>query len=215
MTTGLQISNGTDFDSLFQTGSGTQLLYTYANNGADIGQRYLPASSGSAYGNTGFYNPSGTDVGNLLCKAGTNYHVTMTVGHYTVNSHYTTGSGENIQYHYYSYDVYGFGDYVFYLGSISKRPSWGNVSNCIRLLYIDNDGGTGTGAYSTSIQLNTKNVATAASITVTNVTAGVSATLTPNSTKKVYGTSGDPLKLRTYYGCTIKLSFSPAPIGYA
>lgn len=72
MTTGLQISNGTDFDSLFQTGSGTQLLYTYANNGADIGQRYLPASSGSAYGNTGFYNPSGTDVGNLLCKAGSN-----------------------------------------------------------------------------------------------------------------------------------------------
>ena len=215
MTTGLQISNGTDFDSLFQTGSGTQLLYTYGSDGQDIGQRYLPASSGSAYGSTGFYNPSGTDVGNLLCKAGTNYHVTLTIGSQTVKSYYSTGSGENVTYHYYNYNMYGFGCYVYYLGSMSKKPCWGSTSNYIQLFYIENDSGTGTGSYSTRFQLVSRNVSTAASITVTNITANVSATLTASSTKRVYSVSGDPLKFREYSGKTIKLAFSPVPIGYA
>lgn len=71
MSTGLLISSGSDFDSIFETGSGTQLFYIYTNAGTDIGQRYLPASSGSAYGTTNFKNSSGTDVGTLLCKYGT------------------------------------------------------------------------------------------------------------------------------------------------
>lgn len=68
MSTGLLISSGSDFDSIFATGSGTQLFYIYTNAGVDVGQRYLPASSGTAYGTTNWKNASGTDVGTLLCK---------------------------------------------------------------------------------------------------------------------------------------------------
>lgn len=72
MTTGLLNLSGMDFDSCFQSGTGTQLFYIYTNSGQDVGQRYLPASAGTAYGTINYRNSSGTDIGNLLCKIGTN-----------------------------------------------------------------------------------------------------------------------------------------------
>ena len=73
MATGLLNSAGTDFDNLFAQGTGTQLFSIYTSSGVDVGQRYLPASSGTAGDACGFlsYSP-GADIGPKLCKYGTN-----------------------------------------------------------------------------------------------------------------------------------------------
>lgn len=44
MSTGLLNSSGTDFEQLFEVGGGNQLLYIYANDGTDIGQKFLNVS---------------------------------------------------------------------------------------------------------------------------------------------------------------------------
>ena len=80
MTTNLKINSGSDFDDAFQAGGGTQLFGIYGSDGQDIGQRYLPSSRGQAYGATGFQQAQGSDVGNLLCKAGTNDLFTLVIG---------------------------------------------------------------------------------------------------------------------------------------
>jgi len=71
MAVGLKNSSGTDFDSLFHQGTGNQLFYIYTNAGTDVGQRYLPASSGTAGANCNFKNSSSQDIGPKLCKINT------------------------------------------------------------------------------------------------------------------------------------------------
>ena len=68
MAVGLKNSSGTDFDSLLHQGTGNQLFYIYTNAGTDVGQRYLPASSGIAAANCNFKNSSAQDIGPKLCK---------------------------------------------------------------------------------------------------------------------------------------------------
>lgn len=47
---------------------GGQLFYIYANDGTDIGKKFLNVSSGSAISsNTGFLCSDGTDVKTKLC----------------------------------------------------------------------------------------------------------------------------------------------------
>lgn len=64
---------------------GNQLFGIYGYDGQDIGQRYLPASYGQAYGNTGFQQAQGTDVGNLLCRAGTMNVFTVNLGYRVID----------------------------------------------------------------------------------------------------------------------------------
>lgn len=109
MATGLTTSGGADFDSCFQTGSGNQLLYIYTNSGADIGQRYLNVSEGSAYGTTNFYASDGVDIGNKLCKIGSNY-TTITI---------TPVTSWNEDGYFYGYAQYSYSYLDMYGGSIS------------------------------------------------------------------------------------------------
>lgn len=68
MSTGLLSISGADFEQLFETGGGNQLLYIYANDGQDIGQKFLNVSDGSAISaNTGFQVSDGSDVRTKLC----------------------------------------------------------------------------------------------------------------------------------------------------
>lgn len=191
MTAGLLTTGGVDFDSCFQTGSGTQLLYIYASNGADIGQRYLPVSSGSAYGTTGFKNPSGTDVGNLLCKAGTNYHVTMTVG-------YKAKSGLHKAQYGYSKDNYG---------SLSRIPYWG--SYFLETVYYITSGTTRV--YIEAADAGSNPIGT------TLVVNGISFTCTSTDSDNIYYlfcVSGDVFGLSSKNGSKLNLTFSPAPTAY-
>jgi hypothetical protein len=195
MTTGLQISNGTDFDSLFQTGSGTQLLYTYGSNGQDIGQRYLPASSGSAYGSTGFYNPSGTDVGNLLCKAGSNYHITMTVGCYVISS-----------------KVSSYGYWVGRYGSVNRIPFWGTNALLVGL-YTNTISGN---IYQHWCVIYDRNI-TFSSIQINGVTFTYDGDISEDTKYRYYlnSTKSNVLNMASSTGATLNLTFNPAPNGYS
>ena len=79
MTTGLISTSGQDFEELFEAGSGNQLLYIYADDGQDIGQKFLPASQGEPGDATGFFNDTNTDVGPLLCAKGSNNIFTLEI----------------------------------------------------------------------------------------------------------------------------------------
>ncbi len=71
MTTNLLNPSGTDFDNLFESGAGNQLLYIYASDGKDIGQKYLNVSYGSTNGTaTNFLTSDGADVQTKLCGKG-------------------------------------------------------------------------------------------------------------------------------------------------
>jgi hypothetical protein len=71
MTTNLLNPSGTDFDNLFESGAGNQLLYIYASDGKDIGQKYLNVSYGSTNGTaTNFLASDGADVQTKLCGKG-------------------------------------------------------------------------------------------------------------------------------------------------
>ena len=73
MTTNLKSIAGTDFDDLFETGQGDQLLNIYAMDGQDVGQKYLNVSQGSQVSaNTGFQASDSADVKGKLCGKGTN-----------------------------------------------------------------------------------------------------------------------------------------------
>lgn len=125
MASNLIATNGLDFDNIFQQGQGNQLFYTYANNGQDVGQRYLPASEGDPAGNVGFLNSSGQDIGPKLCLTGTDgFYLTLDIAN--------------------GNDPYGEIDYYFTLrgailipshsmgpGSepLSKKPPFGAISN--------------------------------------------------------------------------------------
>lgn len=82
MTTNLKSIAGTDFDDLFEAGTGNQLLNIYAMDGHDVGQKYLNVSQGSQVSaNTGFQASDSADVKTKLCgkgtnKAGVSYRVT-------------------------------------------------------------------------------------------------------------------------------------------
>lgn len=82
MTTNLKSIAGTDFDDLFEAGTGDQLLNIYAMDGQDVGQKYLNVSQGSQVSaNTGFQASDSADVKTKLCgkgtnKAGVSYQVT-------------------------------------------------------------------------------------------------------------------------------------------
>ncbi len=76
ITTNLQMSNGTDLgNNLFAgngTSSGNQTFNIIMANGVDLGKGWYNKSSCYAvYGNVGFQDASGNDVGNLLGKYGT------------------------------------------------------------------------------------------------------------------------------------------------
>lgn len=81
MTTNLLNPSGTDFDNLFESGSGNQLLYIYANDGKDIGQKYLNVSYGSTNGTaSNFLASDGADIQSKLCGKGKtkiNYSITL------------------------------------------------------------------------------------------------------------------------------------------
>ncbi len=71
MTTNLKSVAGTDFDDLFEAGTGNQLLSIYAMDGQDVGQKYLNVSQGSQVGaNTGFQASDSADVKTKLCGKG-------------------------------------------------------------------------------------------------------------------------------------------------
>ena len=80
ITTNLKKSDGVDLgNNLFAGNGSSNGGYTFGiiqSNGVDLGKAwYKYASSGSytcsrAYGNIGFYNSAGTDVGTLLGKYG-------------------------------------------------------------------------------------------------------------------------------------------------
>lgn len=73
MTTNLKSIAGTDFDDLFEAGTGNQLLSIYAMDGQDVGQKYLNVSQGSQVSaNTGFQASDSEDVRSKLCGKGTN-----------------------------------------------------------------------------------------------------------------------------------------------
>ena len=73
MTTNLKSVAGTDFDDLFEAGTGNQLLSIYAMDGQDVGQKYLNVSQGSQVSaNTGFQASDSADVRSKLCGKGTN-----------------------------------------------------------------------------------------------------------------------------------------------
>lgn len=73
MTTNLKSIAGTDFDDLFEAGTGNQLLKIYGMDGQDIGQKYLNVSQGSQVSaNTGFQVSDSADVKTKLCGKGTN-----------------------------------------------------------------------------------------------------------------------------------------------
>lgn len=76
ITTNLQMSNGTDLGNNLFAGNGTsngnQTFNIIQANGVDLGKGWYNKSSCSAsYGNVGFQNSSGVDVGTLLGKYGT------------------------------------------------------------------------------------------------------------------------------------------------
>lgn len=110
MTTSLFTTSNADFDNCFEQGAGNQLLYIYAQDGQDIGQRYYNVSEGSAYGATGMLASSGTDVGQLLCKAGARDDGSVVV---------TAGSNKS---------SYGWKSTSTAIGSISRTPYWINGS---------------------------------------------------------------------------------------
>lgn len=100
MTTNLKSIAGTDFDDLFETGQGNQLLNIYAMDGQDVGQKYLNVSQGSQVSaNTGFQASDSADVKTKLCGKGTN-----TIS-YKIWQEYSRG-----------------GDYLIYI-TVSKMPS--------------------------------------------------------------------------------------------
>ena len=71
MTTNLKSIAGTDFDDLFEAGTGNQLLSIYAMDGQDVGQKYLNVSQGSQVSaNTGFQASDSADVKTKLCGKG-------------------------------------------------------------------------------------------------------------------------------------------------
>lgn len=84
MATGLLNSSGTDFEQLFEQGGGNQLLNIYANDGQDIGQKFLNVSEGSQISsNTGFLAADGSDVKTKLCGKGlkkVNFTIKLTSG---------------------------------------------------------------------------------------------------------------------------------------
>lgn len=76
ITTGLRASTGKDLgNNLFAgngTNSGNQTFHIIQSNGVDLGRGwYNRTQCSAAYGNIGFRNASGTDVGTLLGKYGT------------------------------------------------------------------------------------------------------------------------------------------------
>lgn len=74
MTTNLKSIAGTDFDDLFEAGTGNQLLSIYAMDGQDVGQKYLNVSQGSQVSaNTGFQASDSADVRSKLCGKGTTW----------------------------------------------------------------------------------------------------------------------------------------------
>ena len=71
MTTNLKSIAGTDFDDLFETGQGDQLLNIYAMDGQDVGQKYLNVSQGAQVSaDTGFKASDSADVRGKLCGKG-------------------------------------------------------------------------------------------------------------------------------------------------
>lgn len=73
MTTNLKSIAGTDFDDLFEAGTGNQLLNIYAMDGQDVGQKYLNVSQGAQVSaDTGFKASDSADVRSKLCGKGTN-----------------------------------------------------------------------------------------------------------------------------------------------
>ncbi len=185
MTTNLLTTGGVDFDNCFEAGSGTQLLYIYTPDGTDIGKKYYPASAGSKYGTTGMLAPSGTDVGNLLCKKGTrdDGSVIMTVG--------TDGQ-------YYGYKL-------GYYGAVNRRPYW-NLSGgkvYLEALIYRRRAGKHTLLYVSS------NLTAEVTISVNGVAFNILIQGDGN-----YGlVLSDPLGLNS--GGTKTLYFSPAPAGFA
>lgn len=76
ITTNLQMSNGTDLGNNLFAGNGTnngdQTFNIIQANGVDLGKGwYNKSSCWASYGNVGFQNSSGVDVGTLLGKYGT------------------------------------------------------------------------------------------------------------------------------------------------
>lgn len=74
--TGLKLSNGVDLGNNLFAGNGTnngnQTFWILQKNGVDLGKGwYNKSACFAAYGNVGFKNSSGVDVGTLLGKAGT------------------------------------------------------------------------------------------------------------------------------------------------
>lgn len=93
MTTNLKSIAGTDFDDLFEAGTGNQLLKIYGMDGQDIGQKYLNVSQGSQVSaNTGFQVSDSADVKTKLCGKG---QVTISYAFYFGYNHdfYLTLSG--------------------------------------------------------------------------------------------------------------------------
>ena len=199
MTTNLLTTGNVDFDNCFEKGSGNQLLYIYAQDGADIGQKYYNVSEGSAYGTTGMLASSGKDVGNLLCKAGTrdDGSVVLTCGSYTLMS--TTWIG-------YWKKLVG-GDYI---GSLSRTPYWlvnGSKVSLSELYIYTTATRTGTYVYLSNSEHRTSIITAVNGVAFTSSSSSVDDTTKYNSIA-----SGNPLGLSN--GAKVTLKFTPAPDGF-
>lgn len=71
MTSSFTGKYGQTFDILFDEGEGTQAFGLIDNDGVDVGQIYLPASSGDPAEECGFLDSNGEDIGPKLCAKGT------------------------------------------------------------------------------------------------------------------------------------------------
>ena len=97
MSSGLLSAQGTDFDDLFQSSGGDQLLYIYANDGQDVGQKYLNVNAGQAISSdTAFYCADGVDVRYKLCAKGTGQIGLFKPNCNSWNGYYNSNSDVNV-----------------------------------------------------------------------------------------------------------------------
>ena len=66
MTTSLITKFGIDFDNMYARGNGTRDVYIYADDGTDIGRRYIAGNSGIL---SGWKDSAGVDVGNSFATS--------------------------------------------------------------------------------------------------------------------------------------------------
>lgn len=187
MTTSLLTTSNADFDNCFEQGAGNQLLYIYAQDGQDIGQRYYNVSEGSAYGATGMLASSGTDVGQLLCKAGTRDDGSVVI--YTGAQGFFSG-----------WSTLNSGFLKAY-GSISRIPYWlvgGTVCRATAIRYQSSSSNRTLINFSPTVPYQQMLI------------NGAQFTKNSDTSARV---SGNPLSISS--GANITLHFAPAPDGFA